>query len=161
MSSVLTESTTQISQRTTVLARRSSTPFFAAVYAAMCLFLLGFAPLSNADVVNINKADATALEQHLKGIGPVKAKAIVDYRRKNGPFKKIEDLRNVEGIGDKIFGDNKPNLSLNRGATRASASSSDKSSPKTAASNKKRQNRGNKENNQDNSEISKECRFEN
>jgi len=42
--------------------------------------------------VNINAADASTLAQDLKGIGPVKAQAIVEYRQKNGPFKKIEEL---------------------------------------------------------------------
>ena len=42
--------------------------------------------------ININKADATALET-LPGIGPAKAKAIIDYREENGPFKQITDLQ--------------------------------------------------------------------
>ena len=50
--------------------------------------------------VNLNTADETTLTA-LKGIGKVKAKAIVDYRQSNGPFKSIEDLAKVKGIGDK------------------------------------------------------------
>ncbi|KMN81765.1 topoisomerase [Chromobacterium sp. LK11] len=52
--------------------------------------------------VNINTANQQELEA-LKGIGPVKAKAIVDYRAKNGPFKSVDDLKNVSGIGDKTL----------------------------------------------------------
>ena len=52
--------------------------------------------------VNINTASQQELEA-LKGIGPVKAKAIVDYRAKNGPFKSVDDLKNVSGIGDKTL----------------------------------------------------------
>jgi competence protein ComEA len=48
--------------------------------------------------VNINTAGQAELET-LQGIGPAKAKAIVDHRKKNGPFKSIDDLQNVNGIG--------------------------------------------------------------
>lgn len=50
--------------------------------------------------VDINTADAAALEQ-VKGLGPAKAAAIVDYRKANGPFKSVDDLVNVPGIGEK------------------------------------------------------------
>ncbi|WP_019720543.1 helix-hairpin-helix domain-containing protein [Heyndrickxia coagulans] len=52
--------------------------------------------------VNINTADQTQLET-LPGIGPSKAAAIIEYREKNGPFQKPEDLKNVSGIGDQTF----------------------------------------------------------
>jgi competence protein ComEA len=48
--------------------------------------------------VNINTATQAELES-LQGIGPAKAKAIVDHRKKNGPFKSSDDLQNVNGIG--------------------------------------------------------------
>lgn len=50
--------------------------------------------------VNINTAGEQELET-LNGIGPSKAKAIIAYREDNGPFKTIEDLLNVPGIGEK------------------------------------------------------------
>lgn len=50
--------------------------------------------------VNINKASAKELAA-LKGIGDGLATAIVDYRTKNGPFQKVEDLLKVKGIGKK------------------------------------------------------------
>ena len=49
--------------------------------------------------ININLASATELDK-LPGIGPVKAKAIVEDRKKNGPFTSVEDLKRVKGIGD-------------------------------------------------------------
>jgi competence protein ComEA len=52
--------------------------------------------------VNINTADATAL-QTLNGVGPATAQKILDYRDQHGPFAKIEDLKNVSGIGEKTF----------------------------------------------------------
>jgi competence protein ComEA len=53
-------------------------------------------------VVNINTASVRELET-LPGIGAKTAERIVDYRQKNGPFKKIEELMNVQGIGEKSF----------------------------------------------------------
>lgn len=50
--------------------------------------------------ININTAGAAELEK-LPGIGPAKARAIADYREKNGLFRQIEDLSNVPGIGEK------------------------------------------------------------
>lgn len=48
--------------------------------------------------VNINTASQAELES-LQGIGPAKAKAIIDYRKKKGSFKSVDDLQNVSGIG--------------------------------------------------------------
>ncbi len=54
-----------------------------------------------AAAVEVNSADQAALES-VKGIGPVHAKAIIDERAKNGPFKDADDLANrVKGIGQK------------------------------------------------------------
>jgi comEA protein len=52
--------------------------------------------------VNLNTASASQLES-LPGIGPRTAERIVEYRQKNGNFKKIEELMNVQGIGEKSF----------------------------------------------------------
>jgi competence protein ComEA len=61
--------------------------------------------------ININQADAKTLTT-LKGIGKDRAIKIVEYREKNGPFEKIEDLMKVKGIGKKIFEQNKNVLSV-------------------------------------------------
>ena len=53
-------------------------------------------------LININTATAEEL-QTLSGIGEVRAKAIVEYRTQNGNFSKIEDIKNVSGIGDATF----------------------------------------------------------
>jgi competence protein ComEA len=55
-----------------------------------------------AATINLNTATAGDLEK-LPGIGQKVAARIVDYRQKNGPFKKVEELMNVQGIGEKSF----------------------------------------------------------
>lgn len=52
--------------------------------------------------INLNTATASQLEM-LPGIGPRTAERIIEYRQKHGGFKKIEELMNVQGIGEKGF----------------------------------------------------------
>ena len=52
--------------------------------------------------VNINLADSTEL-QEIPGVGPATAEKILAYRQEHGKFSKLEDLKNVDGIGDKTF----------------------------------------------------------
>jgi competence protein ComEA len=61
--------------------------------------------------VNLNTATAAQLET-LPGIGAASAKRIVEYREKNGAFKKIEELMNVKGIGEKSFLKLKPLITV-------------------------------------------------
>jgi competence protein ComEA len=68
-------------------------------------------PVATAAVVNINTAPAADIEG-LPGIGAKTAARIVEYREKNGPFKKVEDLMNVRGIGEKNFLKLKPQLTV-------------------------------------------------
>ncbi len=75
--------------------------------------MLLLAPLVvRAEPVNINTADATALAKALTGIGPAKAKAIVTYREKNGPFKTADQLAMVEGISQKLIDKNRADIRL-------------------------------------------------
>jgi competence protein ComEA len=53
-------------------------------------------------LVNINRAEAWLLES-LPGVGPVKAQAIVEYRRQNGPFCSIYEIMEVDGFGETSF----------------------------------------------------------
>ena len=67
--------------------------------------------VASMEKIDINKADAKTLTT-LKGIGKDRAVKIIEYREKNGPFEKIEDLMKVKGIGKKIFEQNQNILSV-------------------------------------------------
>jgi comEA protein len=68
--------------------------------------------------VNINTATAAQI-QTLPGIGAKAAERIIEYRQKNGGFKKIEELMNVKGIGEKSFLKLKPLITVGERADRA------------------------------------------
>lgn len=80
---------------------------------ALALMLTAFTPLtySSPKPININTANVQQLVQ-LKGIGMQKAKAIVEYRKKNGKFKSVEDLQNVSGIGSATIKKNQKSLKV-------------------------------------------------
>ena len=80
--------------------------------AAGLLVLMMSGP-AMAGMVDINKADAATIAKELKGVGPAKAKAIVDYRTAHGAFKSVDELRNVHGIGDKLLAKIRSDISLN------------------------------------------------
>lgn len=87
--------------------------------------------------VNINTANQEELAS-LPNIGSSKAQAIIDYRKANGSFKSLEDLKHVKGIGEKTFEKIKPKLALN-GETqieKAAAKTSKKDAKPAASSGK-------------------------
>lgn len=89
-------------------AARVGSPLVAAAQAPKA------ATPAQTQTVNVNTASQQQLEA-LPGIGPSTAKRIVAYRDKNGPFKKLEDLMNVQGIGEKSFLKLRPHLTLGPG----------------------------------------------
>ena len=85
--------------------------------------------LALAEPVNINTADANALAKALNGIGPAKAKAIVTYREKNGPFKSVDQLAMVEGLTQKVIDKNRADIRL---GDKAAEKGGDKPAPSAA-----------------------------
>lgn len=77
------------------------------------LIILGIvlsSSLTLAAPVNINTADATTLAANIKGVGAKKAQAIILYRKAHGPFKRVDDLVKVKGIGAKLLEKNRADL---------------------------------------------------
>jgi competence protein ComEA len=75
---------------------------------ALCSLLLP--ALAMAGPVNVNTADAETISESLQGIGLSKAKAIVEYRQKHGPFRTPDDLSLVKGIGERTVELNRDNI---------------------------------------------------
>ena len=103
---------------------------------SICLLWTGLALAK----VDINTASRDELDA-LKGVGPTKAAAIIDYRRKNGPFRAIDDLQQVKGFGPKsvdalrseIYVGNAGNARIaERAAPAVAPASKDESYPKPA-----------------------------
>lgn len=65
-----------------------------------------------AERVDINRADAAALAEALNGVGLAKAEAIVAHRQQHGPFKSVEQLAEVKGIGLKTVEKNRDRITL-------------------------------------------------
>ncbi|HET9819285.1 MAG TPA: helix-hairpin-helix domain-containing protein [Rhodanobacteraceae bacterium] len=79
---------------------------FKKTLAALALCLAFTLPAFAASPVNINKADAQTIANSLDGIGLAKAQAIVAYRSAHGPFKSVDAVGNVKGVGDKTLARN-------------------------------------------------------
>jgi competence protein ComEA len=77
---------------------------------------LALSSLAMAGQVNINTADVQTLET-VKGLGPKKAEAIVEYRKQHGPFKSVEDLTQVPGIKDLTLEKVRSQLTVGESAT--------------------------------------------
>ena len=102
---------------------------------ATALALAVALPAFAATAVNINKADAPTIARSLDGVGDAKAEAIVAWRAAHGPFKKLEDLAQVKGIGPATLKHNASAIQFSGNAAGAPAKPSKPSTakPKAAA----------------------------
>jgi competence protein ComEA len=67
-------------------------------------------PAAAPAAIDLNSADASTLAREMRGIGQSKARAIVEYRRIHGPFRSIDDLALVKGIGARTIELNRAKL---------------------------------------------------
>ena len=79
---------------------------------AAAFALLAAPTLLLAGPVDVNTADAETISAELKGIGLSKAKAIVEYRKKHGPFRSADDLTLVKGIGERTVEINRSDIKV-------------------------------------------------
>ena len=94
--------------------------------------LFATAAFAGGERVNINTADAATLDRVLDGIGPSKAEAIVAYRKANGPFKSIDQLVSVKGVGLSTIEKNRDRIVVAGGAPAAGAAKPAAAKPATA-----------------------------
>ena len=95
------------------------------IFALLLLAVSQFAMAA----VNINTATVEELDA-VKTITPAKAKAIVEYRTQNGPFKSIDELKKVKGFGDKSIAKVASELSVDGPSSANGASKPGKSAKK-------------------------------
>lgn len=74
--------------------------------------LLSLPVLAFAGQVDVNTADAETIAAELNGVGLSKAKAIVEYRTKHGPFQSADDLSLVKGIGERTVEKNRSDIQV-------------------------------------------------
>ena len=79
---------------------------------ALALVSLVLPLFAFAGPVNVNTADAETLSAELKGVGLSKAKLIVEYRKKHGPFQSADDLSLVKGIGERTVEINRTDIQV-------------------------------------------------
>ncbi len=101
---------------------RKTTTSILALLAGLAFSLTALA----ATPVNVNKADAATIAKALDGVGMAKARAIVDYRKAHGPFKSVQDLAKVKGIGKATLSHNRGDILLHGSHKTASRHASDK-----------------------------------
>lgn len=81
---------------------------------AAILFLSLFSAMAWAWEVDINSADASTLAAGINGVGEKRAMAIIEYREANGPFRSVDELTKVNGIGSKLLEMNRDNLTVSK-----------------------------------------------
>jgi competence protein ComEA len=104
---------------------------FVLIAKTLVLSLLLAGAAYATETVNINTADADAIDRVLVNIGPAKAQAIVEYRETNGAFRSVEQLAMVKGIGLKTIEKNRDRIVVSNAGAKSAAAA--KPPAKTAA----------------------------
>jgi competence protein ComEA len=97
------------------------------VLLALWFVLSAQSGLASSKPIDVNTASAAELTA-LKGIGQVKAEAIVQYREKHGGFQTVDDLKLVRGIGDKLLEQIRPQVTVGSTATQKASAGNLKAS---------------------------------
>ncbi len=95
---------------------------FTVMLKSLVLALLLTASAHATDKVDINTATAAELDRVLVNVGAAKAQAIIEYRQANGPFKSVEELALVKGIGLKTVERNRDLIGVGAGTVSAARS---------------------------------------
>ncbi len=111
---------------------------FTAFIASLCLSVLlaGTAIASGGEKVDVNTADAATLARVLHNVGQTKAEAIIAHRQENGPFRSIEQLATVKGIGLRTVELNRDRIELGGTGNRPAAAAAAQRAPAANAATK-------------------------
>ncbi|WP_269790417.1 helix-hairpin-helix domain-containing protein [Stenotrophomonas sp. Iso1] len=93
--------------------------FFTVTLKSLVLALVLTVSAYATDKVDINTASAADLDRVMVNVGPSKAQAIVDHRQANGPFKSVEELALVKGIGLNTVERNRDHIEVRAGSAPA------------------------------------------
>ena len=85
---------------------------FKARHLMACVILLVAGVVHAGEPVNINTADAEALAAAINGVGIKRARDIISYRQKNGPFESVDELAQISGIGMQTVDRSRANLTV-------------------------------------------------
>lgn len=106
---------------------------FRNLFASLLLAGLFAGSAFATEKVNVNTADAATLDRVLVNIGPAKAEAIVEHRRANGPFRSVEQLAEVKGIGLRTVELNRDRIVVGAAPARSGNAARARTAPKANA----------------------------
>ena len=96
----------------------------AALGVLACVSFPGAAAAADNETIDVNTATGETLASTMSGVGVTLGKAIVEYRRLNGPFRSIDELVRVRGIGVKLLDRSRDRLRVGgESATKPAAAS--------------------------------------